>query len=54
MLLLGEGTIDFKPVYAEAKTAGLKYWFIEQDNCHTHSAIESIIISRKYLLDNIL
>jgi len=51
---IGEGTIDFKPIYAADKTAGLKYWFIEQDNCSTHTPAESIAISRKYLLDKVL
>jgi len=51
---MGEGIIDFKPIYAEEKTAGLKYWFIEQDDCQTHTPVESITISRKFLLDKIL
>ncbi|MEA1885882.1 MAG: sugar phosphate isomerase/epimerase [Bacteroidota bacterium] len=51
---LGEGTIDFKPIFAEAGTAGMKYFFIEQDKCRTHTPIESIEISRNYLLENVL
>ena len=51
---LGEGTIDFKPIFAEVVTAGMKYFFIEQDNCRTHTPFESIEISRNYLLENIL
>jgi len=48
---LGEGIIDFKPILAKAKESGMKYWFLEQDNCRTHSPMESIAISRSYFLD---
>ena len=50
---LGEGIIDFRPILAEARTAGMKYWFIEQDNCRTHTPEESIRISRNYYLDQL-
>jgi sugar phosphate isomerase/epimerase len=48
---LGEGIIDFKPILAKAKESGMKYWFLEQDNCRTHSPMESIAISRSYFLE---
>lgn len=51
---LGEGIIDFKPIMAEEKTAGMKYWFLEQDNCRTHTPMESIAISRSYYLNELL
>jgi len=51
---LGEGTINFKPIFAKAVTAGMEYFFVEQDNCRTHTPFESIEISRNYLLENIL
>jgi len=51
---LGEGVIDFKPILAKAKTAGMQYWFLEQDNCRTHSPMESIAISRNYYLNKLL
>ncbi|MFZ0472403.1 MAG: sugar phosphate isomerase/epimerase [Bacteroidales bacterium] len=47
---LGEGIIDFKPILAQSKTAGMKYWFLEQDNCLSHTPMESIRISRDYYL----
>ena len=50
---LGEGIIDFKPILAEARQAGMKYWFIEQDNCVSHSPMESITISRNYYLNEL-
>lgn len=51
---LGEGIIDFKPILAEARTAGMKYWFLEQDHCRTHTPMESIKISRDYYLNKLL
>jgi sugar phosphate isomerase/epimerase len=51
---IGEGTIDFGPIYALAKKAGLKYWFVEQDDCLTHTPLESAKISRDFLIRNIL
>lgn len=51
---LGEGIIDFKPILAEAKTSGMKYWFLEQDHCRTHTPMESIAISRNYYLEKLV
>ena len=51
---LGEGIIDFKPILAETRTAGMKYWFLEQDHCRTHTPMESIKISRDYYLNKLL
>lgn len=50
---LGEGIIDFKPIIARAKQSGMRYWFIEQDNCRTHTPMESIVISRNYYLNEL-
>ncbi len=50
---MGEGTIDFKPIFALLKKAGMKYFFVEQDNCKTHTTLESAKISRDYLLKNL-
>ncbi|HUW92093.1 MAG TPA: sugar phosphate isomerase/epimerase [Bacteroidales bacterium] len=47
---LGEGIIDFKPILAKARQAGMKYWFLEQDDCRTHTPMESITVSRNYYL----
>ncbi|MFN2379198.1 MAG: sugar phosphate isomerase/epimerase family protein [Bacteroidales bacterium] len=51
---LGEGTLDFVPIFSAVKKAGMKYFFVEQDNCITHTPIESVEISRQFLMDNIL
>ena len=50
---LGEGIIDFRPIISQTGEAGMKYWFLEQDNCRTHSPMESIAISRNYFLDRL-
>jgi sugar phosphate isomerase/epimerase len=50
---LGEGIIDFKPVFALTGKAGMKYFFVEQDSCKTHTPLESIKISRDYLLNSL-
>ena len=51
---MGEGVIDFKPIYELAGSSELKYHFIEQDNCLTHTPMESIEISRNYLIKRVL
>jgi len=48
---LGEGTINFKPIFASLKEAGVKYFFVEQDVCVTHTQLESARISRNFLIN---
>lgn len=50
---LGEGTIDFKPIFANINEGGLKYFFVEQDTCITHTQLESARISREFLIKNL-
>lgn len=50
---MGEGIINFKPIFANLKEAGMKYFFVEQDNCITHTQIESARISRNFLINNL-
>jgi sugar phosphate isomerase/epimerase len=50
---MGEGIIDFKPVFALTGKAGMKYFFVEQDNCKTHTPLDSAKISRDFLLNNL-
>lgn len=45
---IGSGTINFPSIIKEAKKAGLKYPFVEQEN-YKMDAFESISISAKYL-----
>ncbi|WP_026462634.1 sugar phosphate isomerase/epimerase family protein [Adhaeribacter aquaticus] len=45
---IGNGTIDFKPIFAAAKTSGMKYFFVEQDRT-PGNPLDSIAISYKNL-----
>jgi sugar phosphate isomerase/epimerase len=51
---IGEGIIDYKPIFAAAKESGMKYFFVEQDDCKTHTPLESAKISHDFLIKNIL
>lgn len=51
---LGEGIIDFAPFFRAAAMAGMLYHFIEQDNCITHTPLETIQISRSFLIEKVL
>lgn len=51
---LGLGTIDFKPIFDKIDQSGMKYFFIEQDNCIKFPPEESIKMSRDFLVKNIL
>jgi sugar phosphate isomerase/epimerase len=46
---VGSGRIDFSGIFAEKKTAGMKYYFVEQDSFKDLDAFESIEMSYKYL-----
>lgn len=45
---VGNGTIDFDRIFAARKKAGLKYWFVEQDQSKG-DPFDSLKISRDYL-----
>lgn len=45
---VGRGTIDFKPLLAQAPKAGVKYYFVEQDRC-PGPPLDSLKISHDYL-----
>jgi sugar phosphate isomerase/epimerase len=46
---VGKGHIDFKRVLANAKLAGMKYYYVEQDACVNETPLEAIVISHKGL-----
>ncbi len=46
---VGNGVIDWKPIFKASKTAGMHYFFVEQDATKNHKPLESIEISYKYL-----
>ncbi len=45
---VGRGRIDFKPIFAKSKQAGVKYFIVEQDQC-PGNPLDSIKISFDYL-----
>ncbi|HEX3933095.1 MAG TPA: sugar phosphate isomerase/epimerase [Puia sp.] len=50
---VGNGTIDFKRIFAHKATAGMKYWFVEQDKC-PGSPFDSITKSITYIKKNLV
>jgi sugar phosphate isomerase/epimerase len=45
---VGQGTIDWKGIFAAAPTGGMKHYFIEQDLCE-RPPLESVKMSYDYL-----
>ena len=45
---VGEGRLDFPSIFAAAKTAGVKFYVVEQDQCQ-RPALESVAISLRNL-----
>ncbi len=50
---VGNGVIDFKKIFADAKLAGMKYFFVEQDKC-PGSPFDSITKSIGYIKKNLV
>ena len=50
---VGNGVIDFNRIFAHAKQAGMKHFFVEQDQC-PGSPFDSISQSMKYLKKNLI
>jgi sugar phosphate isomerase/epimerase len=46
---IGTGIINFRELFAYKDLAGMKYFFVEQDNYRNYSPLESIKISFDYL-----
>lgn len=46
---VGHGVINFDRIFAERNTAGLKHWFVEQDQT-SREPFESLAMSRDYIL----
>ncbi|HRN56998.1 MAG TPA: sugar phosphate isomerase/epimerase [Agriterribacter sp.] len=49
---VGNGVIDFKKIFAQAKTAGMQHYFVEQDVC-PGPPLESIEKSYQYISKNL-
>ncbi|MDN5288656.1 MAG: sugar phosphate isomerase/epimerase [Mucilaginibacter sp.] len=50
---VGNGTIDFKKIFAQSKKAGLQYFFVEQDVC-PGDPFDSITQSITYIKKNLV
>lgn len=48
---LGEGSLDFKSIIEAGIEAGVRYFFIEQDNTYGRDPFESLRISRDHLIE---
>lgn len=46
---VGSGRMDFAGIFAEKETAGMKYFFVEQDSFKDLDPMESVEMSFKYL-----
>jgi sugar phosphate isomerase/epimerase len=45
---VGQGTIDWKRIFAAARTGGMKHFFVEQDECE-QPPLEAVRLSYEYL-----
>ena len=45
---VGTGSIDYKALFAKAKLAGMKHWYVEQES-YPGAPIDSVAASAKYL-----
>ncbi|HTR30363.1 MAG TPA: sugar phosphate isomerase/epimerase [Puia sp.] len=50
---VGSGVIDFKTIFAHRKTAGMKYFFVEEDRC-PGSPFDAITSSYNYIKTNLV
>ncbi|MET4083065.1 sugar phosphate isomerase/epimerase [Pedobacter sp. UYP30] len=51
---VGNGSIDFKSIFAEAKLSGMKHFFVEHENNYYPDPIASIKTSCDYIKKNLL
>lgn len=51
---VGSGTIDFKPLFAEAKQSGMIHFFVEQENNFAINSFESVKSSCDFISKNLI
>jgi len=51
---VGTGSIDWKPIFADAKLSGMKHFFVEHETNYKPNPIESVAASCAYIKKNIL
>ena len=47
--VMGDGSIDYKTILADAKLAGAKHMFVEQGNNYTPDAMQNVAKSARYV-----
>jgi sugar phosphate isomerase/epimerase len=48
---IGQGSVDFKPTFAQAKLAGMKYFFYEQDSAKSMDDVTNSFNNLKKIVD---
>lgn len=51
---VGTGSINWKPIFAEAKLSGMKYFFVEHETNYKPNPMESVAASCAYIKANLL
>ena len=51
---VGTGSIDWKPIFADAKLSGMKHFFIEHETNHKPNPMESVASSCKWVKENLV
>lgn len=51
---VGSGSINWKPIFADAKLSGMKHFFVEHETNYKPNPIESVATSCAYIKKNIL
>jgi sugar phosphate isomerase/epimerase len=51
---VGEGSIDFKPIFAEAKLSGMKHFFVEQETNYSPNPTDSVKTSWDFVAKNLI
>jgi sugar phosphate isomerase/epimerase len=49
---IGTGSIDYKPIFAQAKLSGMKHWYVEQET-YPGAPIDSAAASATFLKKNL-
>ena len=48
---VGTGSIDYKPIFAQAKKSGMKHWYVEQET-YPGDPIQSVAASATFMKEN--
>jgi sugar phosphate isomerase/epimerase len=51
---IGNGSIDFKPIFANAKLSGMKYFFVEQESNYQPDVMGAVKTDFEYIKKNLI